>query len=110
VANDNGKRIVVIWLLHGIVPTLDVMQRRMEFKRGIMEVYSGRICQETVTRHKTVTTNLHEGTRKKHETVKILGTFWPRLESGTFRLRTTELATTCALDSYENSGLITDPA
>jgi hypothetical protein len=38
VANDNSKRIVVIWLFNDTVPNSDVMQRRMEFKWGIMEV------------------------------------------------------------------------
>jgi hypothetical protein len=75
-----------------------------------MEVYSRRTCQETVTIYKRVPTTLYEGTRENHETIRILGSFWPRLESGTFRIRTTELATICELHSYENSGLITDPA
>jgi hypothetical protein len=109
VANDNDKRIVVIWFFNGTVPTPDVIQRRMEFKQGIIEVYLGRICQETVTIYKTVASTLHEGTRENAETARILASFWPRLESGTFRIGITELATICELHSYENSGLITDP-
>lgn len=78
-----------LWLFNGTVLTPDVMRRRMEIKWGIREVYSGRICQETV---------------------RILANFWTRLESRTVRIRTIELATNCVLHSYENSGLIRDPA
>lgn len=78
-----------LWLFNGTVPTPDVMQRRMGIKWGIMKVYSGRICQETV---------------------RILANFWTRLEPRTVRIRTIELATNCVLHSYENSGLTTDPA